>query len=599
MFRNVRAAVSAATGGSQEPSVFGLLSGKSAYLGPPAAASGEAPAATSNVGEATGPDQLTAEKLAAERLYWDSVKDSSDPAELGTYLERYPNGIYAALARVRIDRLEREATSTLMGPAAAPDEPLPADSGTGAALGPADASAALEPEVAEEALGLQRDDRRLIQSGLVALGFDPGPADGLFGRRTRTAIGAWQASEGKPSTQYLDASAARALAKAGTTAPPPTVDAREVRRGLSRAAAATLSRALQAAGKIKDSDKRADTFADIGELFAEAGDMRRAMRSIDLALTAAEGTEAGYYKLIALSTVVELQAKVDDPNWAARTMARVQALVRRVEDESSRAEALAYVAEAQRKAGDARGAAQSIERALATAQRIEGEVYRGRVLAGIARAQAESRDIEGALATTRRIEGEVYRSDALSEIAQAQAESRDIEGALATTRQITDELHRDLAQLYIAEAQTESGDIEGAFATARQIEVESFRGRVLAGIANAKTESRDIQGALATTRQIEDELWRSRALVDIAKAQTEAGDAGGAARSIEQALATAQRIDEDGSGRDLALIGIAKAQAESGDIEGAFATAQRTTDDHLRAAALLNIARVQVKGGAP
>lgn len=82
MFGKVREAVLSATGGSQEPSVYGSLSGGSAYLGlPPASA--EAPAATPDAVDEAGPHQLTAEKLAVERLYWDSVKDSNDPAETG------------------------------------------------------------------------------------------------------------------------------------------------------------------------------------------------------------------------------------------------------------------------------------------------------------------------------------------------------------------------------------------------------------------------------------------------------------------------------------------------------------------------------------
>jgi len=63
----------------------------------------------------------------------------------------------------------------------------------------------------ETALGLTRADRRLIQSSLAAQGFDPGPADGVFGRRTRAAIGQWQAARGGEPTGYLTAEAARSL----------------------------------------------------------------------------------------------------------------------------------------------------------------------------------------------------------------------------------------------------------------------------------------------------------------------------------------------------------------------------------------------------
>ena len=63
----------------------------------------------------------------------------------------------------------------------------------------------------ETALGLTRADRRLIQSSLAAQGFDPGPADGVFGRRTRAAIGQWQAARGEEPTGYLNAEAAKSL----------------------------------------------------------------------------------------------------------------------------------------------------------------------------------------------------------------------------------------------------------------------------------------------------------------------------------------------------------------------------------------------------
>ncbi|MCY4384218.1 MAG: ankyrin repeat domain-containing protein [Nitrospinae bacterium] len=70
-------------------------------------------------------------------------------------------------------------------------------------------------ESAEASLELTRSERRRIQMGLAAEGFDPGLTDGLFGLGTRGAIRAWQGSRGKAATGYLDAEAARALLTAG------------------------------------------------------------------------------------------------------------------------------------------------------------------------------------------------------------------------------------------------------------------------------------------------------------------------------------------------------------------------------------------------
>ncbi len=70
-------------------------------------------------------------------------------------------------------------------------------------------------ESAEASLELNRSERRRIQRGLAADGFDPGPADGLFGRGTREAIRKWQESRGEGATGYLNADTARALLAAG------------------------------------------------------------------------------------------------------------------------------------------------------------------------------------------------------------------------------------------------------------------------------------------------------------------------------------------------------------------------------------------------
>ena len=76
--------------------------------------------------------------------------------------------------------------------------------------------ATMTRESLETALGLTRADRRLIQSSLAAQGFDPGPADGVFGRRTRAAISQWQAARGEEPTGYLNAEAAKSLLALGT-----------------------------------------------------------------------------------------------------------------------------------------------------------------------------------------------------------------------------------------------------------------------------------------------------------------------------------------------------------------------------------------------
>jgi hypothetical protein len=45
------------------------------------------------------------EALRAEMVFWESIRFNSDPADFRAYLEQYPNGRFAVLARNRLDTL--------------------------------------------------------------------------------------------------------------------------------------------------------------------------------------------------------------------------------------------------------------------------------------------------------------------------------------------------------------------------------------------------------------------------------------------------------------------------------------------------------------
>ncbi len=74
---------------------------------------------------------------------------------------------------------------------------------------------ATSPEEVERGLGLGVEERRLIQMGLASTGHDPGPADGVFGRRTRAALRAWQESSGLDATGHLTREQSEGLAGPG------------------------------------------------------------------------------------------------------------------------------------------------------------------------------------------------------------------------------------------------------------------------------------------------------------------------------------------------------------------------------------------------
>ena len=112
LFRKVRDAVLALTGGRQEPFVYGSLSSRGVYLtarveeSDPKPSTADTPTERESVSERLTAEQLATQRLAAERelLFWESVKDSTDPADLQAYLDRYPGGTYEVLARNRLRR---------------------------------------------------------------------------------------------------------------------------------------------------------------------------------------------------------------------------------------------------------------------------------------------------------------------------------------------------------------------------------------------------------------------------------------------------------------------------------------------------------------
>ena len=73
-------------------------------------------------------------------------------------------------------------------------------------------------ECLEGQLGLDRAARVLVQRGLAALDYSPGPADGLFGGATREALRQWQRAKGEPVTGYLTRAQADTLIAQGRTA---------------------------------------------------------------------------------------------------------------------------------------------------------------------------------------------------------------------------------------------------------------------------------------------------------------------------------------------------------------------------------------------
>lgn len=151
---------------------------------------GDAPAQTSS--------GATPQASATEIEFWTTVKESRNPAELKAYLETYPSGAFAALARARIKALEEQAAAR-PAPAPPPAQQQP---------GNESASALTSSEIIRE-----------VQAKLFNLNYTVGPQNGTLTRETRDAIRRWQSNVGRAQTGDMSAAELEQLrrAKAPTT----------------------------------------------------------------------------------------------------------------------------------------------------------------------------------------------------------------------------------------------------------------------------------------------------------------------------------------------------------------------------------------------
>ncbi|HLH48585.1 MAG TPA: caspase family protein [Roseiarcus sp.] len=169
----VRAEVWAATKNKQLPWVNTSIIGEF-DLNPkpePAAAASPAPAPASQ---------------STENLLWQSAQHSNLAADYKAYLEAFPSGVFAQMARNRIAALS------------APDADQSASPSRTASV-EADAAEA------EKELNLAPAERRELQLRLAALKFDAGPPDGDFGDKARAAIREWQKRHDFAPTGYFEA----------------------------------------------------------------------------------------------------------------------------------------------------------------------------------------------------------------------------------------------------------------------------------------------------------------------------------------------------------------------------------------------------------
>jgi hypothetical protein len=99
VLRNVRdqvVAIARSVGHEQVPALYDQAIGEFYFRAPTGGAQ------KANVPPSPSPAVAAPDPRAEDRALWETVKDSSDAGELQAYLDQYPRGIYAGVARARI-----------------------------------------------------------------------------------------------------------------------------------------------------------------------------------------------------------------------------------------------------------------------------------------------------------------------------------------------------------------------------------------------------------------------------------------------------------------------------------------------------------------
>lgn len=128
---------------------------------------------------------------AAEVAFWDSVQKSDRVDEYKAYLAAYPAGIFAGLARTRIDNFEKN--------------------NSGRALRPVGDTSVAGTATTEKNLRLSGEAVKETSDRLRLAGFDPGASATKFGPKARAAITEWQKRERFPDTGFFTEAQRNAL----------------------------------------------------------------------------------------------------------------------------------------------------------------------------------------------------------------------------------------------------------------------------------------------------------------------------------------------------------------------------------------------------
>jgi peptidoglycan hydrolase-like protein with peptidoglycan-binding domain len=197
LFSEVRRSVREATGGTQVPWEESSLEGSFYFraAAPPA----PAPPAPGPPPQAVAPAPVFVlpQMPAApgnDVLAWQFVMNSRNPADFDTFLQSFPDSVFAPFARNRLAELRAQPDRGIV--TAPPPAPVPPPAPQIAAL-PVPRPADPPPDPNRP---MSRAEAQEAQRLLSAMGFDAGPADGVIGPRSREALEAFALAADLPAS---------------------------------------------------------------------------------------------------------------------------------------------------------------------------------------------------------------------------------------------------------------------------------------------------------------------------------------------------------------------------------------------------------------
>lgn len=176
VFDKVRDSVIDATGGVQQPFVYSSLPGRDVFLNGPAETS-----TNGNQNKSNAIPPTLEIRMTVEIEYWNSVKDSGSVELLQSYIDQYPSGSFAVIAKHKVKQLNKQDEQQVAAIAA----PLPKKADL------------YKPKTLS---GVSEVEIRTVQSILDDKGYDVGSVDGQMGQKTTQAIKNYQSDWQIPQT---------------------------------------------------------------------------------------------------------------------------------------------------------------------------------------------------------------------------------------------------------------------------------------------------------------------------------------------------------------------------------------------------------------